>query len=291
MRASPGEKVFYAVNYVLLAVLACSSLFPLLHLTALSFSGSEAIQTGRVTLWPVDFSLETYKLLASGTSILQAFRNSTVITVTGTALSMLTTLLAAYPLSRPFFYARRGLTLAMIFTMIFSGGLIPTYLVVQSLGLIDSYWAIWLPGLVSTYNMLILRTYFEQLPIEMEEAARMDGCGEVRLLVQVLLPVSMPVLATLSLFYGVAYWNVFFSMLIYINDSTMQNVSVLVQQMIQSQSVLQQGMLVQPDDQVHVVEEGIKAAGIIVLIVPMLIVYPFIQKYFVKGVMIGSVKG
>ncbi|MGF7033667.1 putative aldouronate transport system permease protein [Paenibacillus mucilaginosus] len=291
MRSSPGEKVFHAVNYVLLAMLACSSLFPLLHLIALSLSGSEAIQTGRVTLWPVDFSLDTYKLLASGTSILQAFQNSIVITVTGTILSMLTTLFAAYPLSRPFFYARRRLTLAMIFTMIFSGGLIPTYLVVQSLGLINSYWAIWLPGLVSTYNMLILRTYFEQLPAEMEEAARMDGCGEVRLLAQVLLPVSMPVIATLSLFYGVAYWNVFFSMLIYINDSTMQNVSVLVQQMIQSQSVLQQGQLVQPDAQVHVVEEGIKAAGIIVLIVPMLIVYPFIQKYFVKGVMIGSVKG
>ncbi|AFH60328.1 carbohydrate ABC transporter permease [Paenibacillus caseinilyticus] len=291
MRASPGEKVFYAVNYVLLTLLACSCLFPLLHLIALSFSGSTAIQTGRVTLWPVEFSLDTYKLLASGTSITQSFRNSAVITVVGVALSMLATLLAAYPLSRPFFYARRTITLAMIFTMIFSGGLIPTYLVVQGLGLIDSYWAIWLPGLVSTYNMLILRTYFEQIPSEIEEAARMDGCGEVRLLAQVLLPISMPVIATLSLFYGVAYWNVFFSMLIYINDSTLQNLSVLVQQMIQSQSVLQQGMLAQPDEQVHVVEEGVKAAGIIVLITPMLIVYPFIQKYFVKGVMIGSVKG
>ncbi|MBD0378552.1 carbohydrate ABC transporter permease [Paenibacillus sedimenti] len=291
MRASPGEKMFYAMNYVVLALLACSCLFPLLHLMALSFSGTTAIQTGKVSLWPVEFSIDTYKLLASGTSIVQAFRNSVVITVVGVALSMIVTLFAAYPLSRSFFYARRTFTLAMIFTMIFSGGLIPTYLVIQGLGLVDSYWAIWLPGLVSTYNMLILRTYFEQIPSEIEEAARIDGCGEVRLLAQVLLPISMPVIATLCLFYGVAYWNVFFSMLIYINDSTMQNLSVLVQQMIQSQSVLQQGLLAQPDDQVHVVEEGVKAAGVIVLIAPMLIVYPFIQKYFVKSVMIGSVKG
>jgi putative aldouronate transport system permease protein len=230
-------------------------------------------------------------MLASGTSVYRSFGNSVLITVVGVALSMLATVLAAYPLSRSFFYARRTFTLAMIFTMIFSGGLIPTYLLVHGLGLVNTYWAIWLPGLVSTYNMLILRTYFEQIPAEVEEAARIDGCGEVRLLVQVLLPVSLPVIATLSLFYGVAYWNVFLSMLIYINDSTMQNLSVLVQQMIKNQSVLQQTLLVQPDAQSNVVEEGIKAAGIIVLIIPMLIVYPFVQKYFVKGVMIGSVKG
>jgi putative aldouronate transport system permease protein len=276
---------------VILALLACSCLFPLLNLFALSFSSSEAIKTGKVGLWPVEFNFETYKMLASGTSVYRSFGNSVLITVVGVALSMLATVLAAYPLSRSFFYARRTFTLAMIFTMIFSGGLIPTYLLVHGLGLVNTYWAIWLPGLVSTYNMLILRTYFEQIPAEVEEAARIDGCGEVRLLVQVLLPVSLPVIATLSLFYGVAYWNVFLSMLIYINDSTMQNLSVLVQQMIKNQSVLQQTLLVQPDAQSNVVEEGIKAAGIIVLIIPMLIVYPFVQKYFVKGVMIGSVKG
>ncbi|PYI57478.1 carbohydrate ABC transporter permease [Paenibacillus flagellatus] len=291
MRASPGERLFYAVNYILLTLLACSCLFPLLHLLSLSFSSPEAIQTGKVGLWPVEFSLDTYKLLASGTSIVRSFWNSVVITLVGIALSMTATILAAYPLSRQSFYARKTLTLAMIFTMIFSGGLIPTYLTVQALGLVDTYWAIWLPGLVSTYNMLILRTYFEQIPSEIEDAARIDGCGEVRLLVRVLLPISLPVIATLTLFYGVAYWNVFFSMLIYINDSTMQNLSVLVQQMIKNQSALQQSMLVQPDEQAHVVEEGIKSAGIVVLVAPMLIAYPFVQKYFVKGVMIGSVKG
>ncbi|WP_168121248.1 carbohydrate ABC transporter permease [Paenibacillus sp. HB172176] len=291
MRASLGEKVFYITNYVILSLLACSCLLPLMHIFSQSFSSADAVKIGKVGLWPIDFNLATYKLLISGTSVIRAFKNSIHITLVGVMLSMAVTILAAYPLSRPYFYARRAFTVLMIFTMIFSGGLIPTYLLVSGLGLVNSYWAIWLPGLVSTYNMLILRTYFEGIAKEIEEAARIDGCGELRLLIQVLLPVSLPVIATLSLFYGVAYWNVFFSMLIYINDSASQNLSVLVQQMIQNQSVLQQSMLDQPDVNSNVVDEGIKAAGVVVLVVPMLIVYPFVQKYFVKGVMIGSVKG
>ncbi|CAN7263283.1 carbohydrate ABC transporter permease [Paenibacillus sp. LjRoot153] len=290
MRPSNGDKIFYFTNYIVLALIACSSLFPLLHLIALSISSSSAIETGKVNLWPIGFTWDTFNVLIKGTPIIRSFSNSAVITFVGITLSMLTTIMAAYPLSRPNFYARRFFTLSMIFTMIFTGGIIPTFLVIQSLGLVNSYWALWLPGLVSTYNMLLLRTYFENIPSEIDDAARMDGCSEVRLLLQVVLPISMPVLATLTLFYGVAYWNIFFSMLIYINDTDKHNLTVLVQQMIQNQSVLQQ-TLVQPDDQVHVVEEGIKAAGVIVLITPMLVVYPFLQKYFVKGVMLGSVKG
>ncbi|BBH20283.1 ABC transporter permease [Paenibacillus baekrokdamisoli] len=291
MRLSKGENVFKTVNYIVLILIACSSLFPLLHLIALSISDSTAIETGKVSLWPAGFNMDTYSLLFNGTPIVKSFSNSVVLTVVGVAFCMIVTTFAAYPLSRPHFYARRFFTLAMIFTMIFSGGIIPTYLVIQSLGLVNSYWALWLPALVSTYNMLLLRTYFENIPSEIDEAARMDGCSETRLLLQIVLPVSMPVLATLSLFYGVAFWNIFLSMLIYINDTDKQNLTVLVQKMIQSQSVLQQSVTVQPDDQVHVVEEGIKAAGVIVLIAPMLIVYPFVQRYFVKGVMLGSVKG
>ncbi|NOU86538.1 ABC transporter permease subunit [Paenibacillus sp. LMG 31460] len=291
MRASNGDKIFYITNYIILALIACSSLFPLLHLIALSISSSSAIETGKVNLWPIGFTWDTFNVLIEGTPLIRSFSNSALITFVGVALCMLTTIMAAYPLSRPNFYARRFFTLSMIFTMIFTGGIIPTFLVIQSLGLVNSYWALWLPGLVSTYNMLLLRTYFENIPSEIDDAARMDGCSEVRLLLQVVLPISMPVLATLTLFYGVAYWNIFMSMLIYINDTDKHNLTVLVQQMIQSQNILQQTMMVQPDDQVHVVEEGIKAAGVIVMITPMLVVYPFLQKYFVKGVMLGSVKG
>ncbi|WP_409341503.1 carbohydrate ABC transporter permease [Paenibacillus sp. MBLB4367] len=291
MRTSNGERLFYAVNYIVLAIIACSSLFPLLHLIALSISDPSAVETGKVNLWPVGLSMETFNLLFKGTPIVHSFLNSVKVTVVGLMLCMVMTICAAYPLSRPYFYARRWFTLAMIFTMIFSGGLIPSYLIVKSLGLINTYWAIWLPALVSTYNMLVLRTYFEGIPQEIDEAARMDGCGEYRLLLQIILPVSMPVIATLTLFYGVAFWNTFMSMLLYINSTDKYNLTVLVQNMIQSQSALQQSLIVQPDDQSHIVEEGVKAAGVIVLIVPMLLVYPFLQKYFIKGVMIGSVKG
>ncbi|THF73524.1 carbohydrate ABC transporter permease [Cohnella fermenti] len=291
MRISFGDKVFQSFNYVVLILIACSSLFPLVHLIALSISSSAAIETGKVNLWPVGFNLDTFNLLVKGTPLVKSFLNSVEITVVGVALCMASTILAAYPLSRPQFYARRFFTLMMIFTMIFTGGVIPTFLVIQGLGLVNSYWALWLSSLVSTYNMLILRTYFENIPSEIDDAARMDGCGETRLLLRIILPVSMPVLATLTLFYGVAFWNVFMSMLIYINDTDKHNLTVLVQQMIQSQSVLQQSMMVQPDEQVHVVEEGIKAAGVLVMIAPMLLVYPFLQRYFVKGVMLGSVKG
>jgi putative aldouronate transport system permease protein len=202
---------------------------------------------------------------------------------------MTATIATAYPLSRRIFVARRFFTLAAVFTMLFSGGLIPTYLVVKSLGLINSYWAIWLPGLLSTYNMLVMRTFFENIPEEIEEAARIDGCNEIRLLLQIFLPLSMPVIATLVLFYGVGYWNSFMSVLIYINQTDKYNLTVLVQQMIQSQSLLQE--LVSEGEPVQVVPESLKAAGILVMVIPMLVVYPFLQKYFVKGVMLGSVKG
>lgn len=188
-------------------------------------------------------------------------------------------------------YGRKFFTLAIIFTMLFSGGLIPSYLVVKSLGLIDTYGALWLPALVSVYNMLVMRSFFMGLPEEIEEAARMDGCSEVGLLLRIILPLSMPVMAALVLFYAVSHWNSFFNVMIYINSTAKYNVAVLVQQMIQSQTVLQDVANQSPEDLNSVTEESIKAAGVFVMTVPMLIVYPFLQKYFVKGVLIGSVKG
>lgn len=286
-----GDRLFYAVNYTLLTVIALTCLFPLIHTAALSLSDSHSIMSGRVSVWPRGWTTEAYSALIRGTRIVNAFRNSVVITVVGVGLSMLMTTLAAYPLSRRYFYARRTLTLLMVFTMLFGAGVIPTYLVVKSLGLVDTYWAIWLPGLVSTYNMLVMKSFFENLPEEVEEAARIDGCGELRLLGQVVLPLSLPMLATLSLFYGVGYWNAFMNVLIYINDTGKYNLSVLVQQMIRSQSVLKEMTDVQPGDIGQMTPESIKSAGVMVMVVPMLLVYPFLQKYFVKGVLIGSVKG
>lgn len=291
MKVTFGEKVFYGINYAILALAACSCLLPMLHIVALSVSDLHAVASGYVGLWPVGFTLESFTALFKGTYIVRAFGNSVVITLVGVALSMAFTILAAYPLSRKYFAGRRFFTLATVFTMLFSGGLIPTYLLVRSLGLTDTYGALWLPGLISTFNMLVMRTYFEGIPEEMEEAARMDGCGEWRILLQIMLPLSLPVIATLTLFYGVSYWNAFMSVLIYINSTAKYNLTVLVQQMVQSQSLLQEMNNVAPEEVQMLTPESVKAAGIIVMLVPMLVIYPFLQKYFVKGVMLGAIKG
>lgn len=291
MKATAGEKIFYGINYVILSLAGLSCLIPLIHIISLSLSDSHAIMSGYVTLWPVGWSLESYSALFKGTQIVRAFQNSIEITVIGIVLSMAFTIMAAYPLSRKDFNARRFFTLAIVFTMLFSGGLIPTFLLVKSLGLVNTYGSLWLPGLISTFNMLIMKSFFENIPEELMEAAKMDGCGEARLLIQIILPLSLPVLATLTLFYGVGYWNSFFSLLIYIQDSNKVNLAVMVQQMIQSQSLMQEINNLQPDDIQQMTPESIKASGIIVMMVPMLIVYPFLQKYFVKGVMLGAIKG
>lgn len=291
MKYTTGEKVFYGVNYFLLSLAGLICLLPLLNLASVSLSGKDAVLSGFVTFWPVDSTTESYKLLFDGTPIVNAFFNNVKITVVGVVLSMIFTVFAAYPLSRSWFYGRRPLTLVIVFTMLFNGGLIPTYLVIKQLGLVDSYGALWLPALVSTYNMLIMRSFFESIPDELVEAARMDGAGEWRVLLRIMLPLSVPMIATIALFYGVHYWNAFFNVLIYMNSADKYNMTVLIQQMIKSQSVLQELNTMNQEEVSNITPEGIKAAGIMIMVIPMLIVYPLLQRYFVKGVMIGAIKG
>jgi len=291
LKATSGEKIFYIVNNILLGLWSLTAVLPLVHIIALSLSSSGAIMAGKVTLWPVEWSKDTYYLLFKGTRILDAFLNSVVITAVGVALNMVFTILAAYPLSKRYFYCRRQFTLMIVFTMLFGAGLIPGYLLVKSLGLVNSYWALWLPGLVSAYNMLVMKSFFENIPDELEDAARIDGCGEWRLVLQIILPLSMPVIAVLALFYGVGHWNSFMGVLIYINDIKKYNLALLIQQMMTQTDMLNQLQTIQPEDQVKIFPEAIKAAGMVVMLVPMLVAYPFLQKYFVKGVMIGAIKG
>ncbi|MGG1519215.1 carbohydrate ABC transporter permease [Paenibacillus oryzisoli] len=291
MKHTTGEKIFYTVNYLILAFVGLSCLLPLIHIAAVSLSDKHAIASGSIAFWPVNLELSGYKALLKETPVVEAFRNSVVITVVGTALNMVASIMAAYPLSKRYFIGRKVYSFGIIFTMLFGAGLIPSYLLLKSLGLINSYWALWLPGLVSVWNMMVLRSFFEGMPEELEEASRIDGCSEWRLITQIVLPLSTPVLAALSLFYAVGHWNSFMSVLIYINDSSKHNMAVLIQQMIQNSSLMQEMANVQPDLALSLTPEGVKAAGIIVMTVPMLIVYPFLQRYFVKGVMIGAVKG
>ncbi|TVY01866.1 carbohydrate ABC transporter permease [Paenibacillus cremeus] len=291
MSSTRGEKLFYALNYVVLFLIGMSCLLPLVHILAMSLSDKHALHSGSVSFWPVNLDFSGYQALFKETPILRSFGNSMIITMIGTALNIGFTVLAAYPLSKRYFIGRRVYSFAIIFTMIFSVGLIPNYLLLKSLGLLNGYGALWLPGLVSVWNLMVLRSFFEALPEELEEASRIDGCSEWRLIVQIVMPLSLPVLAALSLFYGVAHWNAFMSVLIYINDAKKLNLTVLVQQLIQNQSLMQEMANTQPEMAMKLTSEGMKAAGVIVMTLPMLIVYPFIQKYFVKGVMIGAVKG
>ena len=290
MKASRGEKIFYAVNNFFLLLVGLSCLFPLLHIMALSLSSAGAVMSGHVTILPVEPTLESFRLLFRGTPIIRAFTNNVIITVVGVVLSMVATILGAYPLSRKYFYGRKFFTMMVVFTMLFGGGLIPSYLVVRGLGLVNTYWALWLPGIVGTWNMLVLRAFFQNIPAELEEAARIDGCTEVQLIYRIYIPLSLPAMATLSLYYGVGNWNAFMSVLIYINDTIKYNLTVLVNNMIRNADLLNT-QYVQAEDILLITPEGVRAAGIMVMIVPMLMVYPFLQKYFVKGTMLGSIKG
>lgn len=290
MRSTRGEKIFYAINYAFVTLVALTCLLPLIYEISLSFSSSRAISSGWVSFWPIEFCFDNYKLIFKGTPILRAFKNSVIITGVGTAFSMCATILAAYPLSKPYMYARKQMTMLCVFTMLFGGGMIPTYLVIRDLGIIDTYWALWLPGLVSTYNMLVMRTFFRNISSELEDAARIDGCNEIRLLLQIFLPLSLPCIATIALFYAVGFWNMFQSVLIYINSTAKHNLSVLVNNMIREQLIITSDFI-QAEDISTATPQGVQAAGIIVMIFPIMCVYPFLQRYFVKGVMLGSVKG
>lgn len=290
MRATKGEKIFYAVNYVVLGLIALTCILPFIHIVALSLSERSSVDSGHVFFWPVGLQFTAYKIFFIASPAFNAFKNSIVITLVGVALSLLGTILAAYPLSRSYLIGRRYLVLGMVFTMLFSGGLIPTYLVIKNMHLIDSYWALWLSGFISTYNMLLMRSYFENIPYEVQEAARIDGCNDTSLLIRIILPLSLPMLATLALFYGIGFWNSFMNVLMYINKSELQNLTVIVQAMLQQNDLLNSPSL-NNEEQAAVATEMVKAVGVVVMVVPMLVVYPFLQKYFVKGVMLGSVKG
>jgi putative aldouronate transport system permease protein len=291
MHLSRGEQLFRFCIYVVLGAAGFTCVFPILHLGAMSISGYDAIASGKVMLWPVDFSLDNFTALFTGTRVIQSFINNVIITVVGVLLSMIFTILGAYPLSRKYCLGRRSFTLMIVFTMLFQGGLIPTFLLVRSLGLIDSYWAIWMLSLVSAFNLLIMRTFFQNVPEEIFESARMDGCGEWRMLLRMALPLSISVMATLTLFYAIHYWNAFMQVLIYINSSSKVNLTVMIQQMIRNQQLMYELGASGVDVSVPLTPEGIRAAGIIVLIVPMVLIYLAAQKYFVKGIMLGSVKG
>ena len=289
---SNKERTFSAINYFLLTAIAFSTLYPFLYILSVSLSSNHAITTNMVILWPVEFSWESYKMMMNDGRLIGAFGNTIVITVIGTVLNMMFTIIAGYVLSRKRLVGRKNIMGFLIFTMMFGGGLIPNFVLIKFFGLMDSFGALWMLNLVSVYNMIIMINFFRAIPESLEEAGRIDGAGDLFILFRIMIPLSMPGIATLTLFYAVGWWNDYFSALVYLTDPAKQPMTVILMQMINSatsnKALSGQGVL---KNAATITPEGLKSASIIVATVPILCVFPFLQKYFIKGVMVGSIKG
>ena len=282
------------IIYALLGLFALSIFFAFEHLLALSFSPSYVATKGGMHLIPIDPTLDNYRKVLESKYIWQGYQNTLIRTVFGSALQLLITSMGAYTLSKKFYPHRSFWTFLIVFTMFFSGGLIPTYLLVVSLGLMNTYAAMILPGLVSAFNLVIMRNYFMSLPEEVEESCMIDGAGRFRIFFQIVLPLSKPILATVALWLAVAHWNAWFDVLIYITDDKMFTLQIVLRRIIitGTQQMLDLNITSELlQSQVQSSPEGVKAAAIFVATIPILCVYPFIQRYFVKGIMIGSLKG
>ncbi|GAB6939170.1 carbohydrate ABC transporter permease [Isoptericola variabilis] len=287
-KPSVGVRVFQVVNAVVLTGFALLCLIPFLNVLGSSLATPGEIATRPFILVPHTFTLDAYRYILSTSTIFQAMGVSVIVTVGGTFLSLLVTALMAYALSKRYLKGRRVINFLVVFTMLFSGGMIPTFIVVQKLGLIDSLWSLILPVLVNAFNFVIMRSFFQGIPDSLEEAARIDGCSDLGVFLRIVLPLSLASIATIGLFYAVYYWNTYQAAILYINDSEKWPIQVLLRQIV----IVASGMNAD-EGSVDVVPpaQSVKMAVIFVATLPMLLVYPFIQRFFVKGALIGSVKG
>ena len=247
--------------------------------------------SGQISFYPKEFQLGTLKAVMGSKVFLNSFKISVLVTVLGSVGSLFITVITAYPLSKKQLPFIKGLLVFFVITMLFSGGMVPTYMLVKGIGLLDSLGALIMPMLLSVYNMLIVKNYYEGLPESLEEAAKIDGAGNIRILLQVILPLSTPVLATIGLFYMVSYWNDYFNALIYISDPSLKPLQLYLREMILQSSQMASQMDFTIDDVMNKSPDGIRSAAVVAVTLPILVVYPFVQKYFVKGITMGSVKG
>lgn len=290
---STGDKIFTVLIYVILSLLLVIILYPLIYVIAASFSDPQAVISGKVVLWPVDITLKGYIAVFQNHNILTGFLNSFYYLIVGVALNLVMTMLCAYPLSRKEFKARGFFSLFFVFTMYFSGGMVPTYILVNNLGLINSRWAMIIPTAMSTYNMIICRTYIvNSIPDELYEASQIDGCTPFKYMMRVVLPLSKPILAVLVLYYGVAKWNDYFNALLYLYKSELQPLTIVMRDiLIMSQVDMTKVTDASAVAKMQGMSELLKYSTMVVASVPVMLLYPLIQKHLVKGVMIGAVKG
>ncbi|NQX67096.1 carbohydrate ABC transporter permease [Paenibacillus alba] len=293
IKESADDRLFTILNYIILFIFTITILYPLVYIVSASFSSSTAVISGRVWLYPVEPTLAGYEAVFKHRLIMSSFLNSVFYTVVGTTINVLFTLIAAYPLSRKDFMPRNAIMALFVFTMMFSGGLIPSYLVVKELGMIDTRWSLIIPGALAVMNMIIARTYFQTtIPDEVLEAAQMDGCNDFTFVWKIVLPLSGPIIAVISLFYAVGHWNQYFNALLYLKHQELYPIQLVLRDIL-VQNEVDASMITDVADQAarDGLRELLKFSLIVVSTLPVLIIYPFIQRHFVKGMMIGSLKG
>ncbi|WP_240415840.1 carbohydrate ABC transporter permease [Paenibacillus periandrae] len=288
-RMTLGGLAFSCINALILGLVVVMTLYPFLYVVSASLSEQLYIQQGRIGIIPMGFQLEAYRRVLEFPMLGRSYLNTILYTALGTAISLILTVCAAYPMSKRDLPGRKFMTTIVLIPMLFGGGLIPTFLVVNALGMRDSIWAIVIPAAVTSFYVFIQRTFFEQIPLELEDAAKIDGCSMVQTLVKIILPLALPSLVTIGLFYAVNEWNSFFPAMIYLNDENLFPVQILLRAIVIQNQTDQ--VLVDVFDDKNLLSESIKYSTLVVATLPILMVYPFIQKYFVQGSMMGSIKG
>ena len=291
-KRGPFDIVFDGLIYLFMLLFFIIVAYPILYVLALSFSSREAVLNNEVYIIPVGFNFDNYKLVLKHEFLPKAFLNSVFYTVFGTLYSMILTILGAYALSRKNYFGRDFIMFLIAFTMMFGGGMIPSYMLIKNLGLLNTRLALIIPFAVSQYNLIVMRTYMQQIPSAIEESAKLDGANDFVILFRIFVPMSKPVIATITLFYAAGQWNDFFSGLIYLDDKNKFPLQLVIRDLLitQNDATLNQGLAAQ-QGMPSLTPGGFRAAIVVVTVLPLLGVYPFIQKYFVKGVMLGSIKG
>ena len=294
IRRSRDELIFDIVNVFLLVLFSLACLLPMLNVFSKAFSSESMVISGRILFWPREFQVESVWFMLNQVGFRTSFINTVYITVVGTLLNLIITVLAAYPLSRKRLKGRSYFLFVIVFTMLFSGGLIPTFILVQRLGLMNNLWALILPGLTSPFFIIVLRNYFEGIPVSLEESAKIDGASNARTLISVMLPLALPCLATLAVFYAVAHWNNYFGPLLYIHSRENFTLQLYLRQILDSTSSITASTLINATQMRALRNKApliIQASAVFLTTVPILVVYPFLQRYFVRGMTLGAVKG
>ena len=286
-----GERTFETINLIVLILIGALMLFPFLNMAAKSFSSENAILTGKVLFWPVGFQTGTYKYVMRQAQFWNSFKVSVLITLMGTAGAMIISCLTAYPLSKTWLYGRKPLLLLFVFTMLFGGGMVPSYLLMRSLGLINTIWVLFVPAMLSVYNMILLKNFFEDIPESIEESAELDGAGSLRILVSIVLPMSLPAIATIGLFYAVGFWDNYMSGLLYITKPDLKPLQQYLYEIVTESINVDETLSMDAQENAALNTDAIRSATIMLACVPIMCVYPFLQKYFVKGILVGSLKG